>query len=132
MHPGRNDPCPCGSGNKYKKCCGRAIIAPMDPGVSRASAVRALDLTLTERLVRFARIRLGRDWIQYAVDSYTGGASVPIDDAELGLAIPFRGRCSICTCRDMTSHSLACSARKGGIGCLRNSVDCSMPSLTRG
>jgi len=19
---GRNDPCPCGSGNKYKKCCG--------------------------------------------------------------------------------------------------------------
>jgi hypothetical protein len=22
-HVGRNDPCPCGSGNKYKKCCGR-------------------------------------------------------------------------------------------------------------
>jgi|GEM_PF-1001571 len=21
--PGRNDPCPCGSGRKYKKCCGR-------------------------------------------------------------------------------------------------------------
>ena len=21
---GRNDPCPCGSGQKYKKCCGRA------------------------------------------------------------------------------------------------------------
>ena len=21
MHPGRNDPCPCGSGKKYKKCC---------------------------------------------------------------------------------------------------------------
>jgi len=20
--PGRNDPCPCGSGRKYKKCCG--------------------------------------------------------------------------------------------------------------
>ncbi len=20
---GRNDPCPCGSGNKYKKCCGK-------------------------------------------------------------------------------------------------------------
>jgi SWIM/SEC-C metal-binding protein len=28
---GRNDPCPCGSGNKYKKCCLRApapIAAP--------------------------------------------------------------------------------------------------------
>ena len=21
--PGRNDPCPCGSGLKYKKCCGK-------------------------------------------------------------------------------------------------------------
>ena len=21
--PGRNDPCPCGSGRKYKRCCGR-------------------------------------------------------------------------------------------------------------
>ena len=21
--PGRNDPCPCGSGKKYKRCCGR-------------------------------------------------------------------------------------------------------------
>lgn len=21
---GRNDPCPCGSGRKYKKCCGRS------------------------------------------------------------------------------------------------------------
>ncbi|MDD2498968.1 MAG: SEC-C metal-binding domain-containing protein, partial [Desulfitobacteriaceae bacterium] len=24
---GRNDPCPCGSGKKYKKCCGRDISA---------------------------------------------------------------------------------------------------------
>ncbi|MGI6664294.1 MAG: SEC-C metal-binding domain-containing protein [Christensenellaceae bacterium] len=24
---GRNDPCPCGSGKKYKKCCGRAETA---------------------------------------------------------------------------------------------------------
>lgn len=23
--PGRNDPCPCGSGRKYKKCCGRHV-----------------------------------------------------------------------------------------------------------
>ena len=22
--PGRNDPCSCGSGKKYKKCCGKA------------------------------------------------------------------------------------------------------------
>ena len=23
--PARNDPCPCGSGKKYKKCCGKAM-----------------------------------------------------------------------------------------------------------
>ncbi len=23
--PGRNDPCPCGSGKKYKKCCGKDL-----------------------------------------------------------------------------------------------------------
>jgi uncharacterized protein YecA (UPF0149 family) len=22
---GRNDPCPCGSGKKFKKCCGKAV-----------------------------------------------------------------------------------------------------------
>ena len=22
---GRNDPCPCGSGKKYKKCCGKGV-----------------------------------------------------------------------------------------------------------
>ena len=24
---GRNDPCPCGSGKKYKKCCGASVAA---------------------------------------------------------------------------------------------------------
>ena len=23
---GRNEPCPCGSGKKYKRCCGRATV----------------------------------------------------------------------------------------------------------
>jgi len=30
--PGRNDPCPCGSGKKYKRCCGSARRPP-DAGV---------------------------------------------------------------------------------------------------
>lgn len=28
---GRNDPCPCGSGGKYKKCHGRFSVTPLDP-----------------------------------------------------------------------------------------------------
>lgn len=27
MTVGRNDPCPCGSGKKYKKCCGNQAAA---------------------------------------------------------------------------------------------------------
>jgi len=31
MSVGRNDPCPCGSGKKYKKCCGAVIaLAPVE------------------------------------------------------------------------------------------------------
>ena len=31
MKPGRNDPCPCGSGKKYKQCClGKALNKPLD------------------------------------------------------------------------------------------------------
>jgi protein O-GlcNAc transferase len=34
MHPGRNEPCPCGSGKKFKKCCNSlpyAVISTPDP-----------------------------------------------------------------------------------------------------
>jgi SWIM/SEC-C metal-binding protein len=24
---GRNDPCPCGSGQKFKKCCGSSVVS---------------------------------------------------------------------------------------------------------
>jgi tetratricopeptide (TPR) repeat protein len=36
---GRNDPCPCGSGKKYKKCCmGKGGIADRKPNIARQSA----------------------------------------------------------------------------------------------
>jgi len=48
---GRNDPCPCGSGRKFKRCCGaRDGAAPAAPAAfSRADRRRAFD-----RLVGFA------------------------------------------------------------------------------
>jgi tetratricopeptide (TPR) repeat protein len=39
MNPGRNDPCPCGSGKKYKKCCGKFESSPPTlPGQQKANA----------------------------------------------------------------------------------------------
>jgi tetratricopeptide (TPR) repeat protein len=38
MNPGRNDACPCGSGKKYKRCCGSQPSAPAAQSASRAAA----------------------------------------------------------------------------------------------
>ena len=38
--PGRNDPCPCGSGNKYKKCCQPKDEAAEREGQAEAQARR--------------------------------------------------------------------------------------------
>jgi hypothetical protein len=101
MKPGRNDPCPCGSGRKYKTCCGAvsnlkaapatapANDTPEAANVPRARHVKALDNELATRLLRFARARFGRDWIGLALDAYTDGAHRTIEDAELQLAIPW-------------------------------------------
>jgi tetratricopeptide (TPR) repeat protein len=39
--PGRNDPCPCGSGNKYKKCCLAKEEAVERDQLAKADAQRA-------------------------------------------------------------------------------------------
>ena len=48
--PGRNDPCLCGSGKKFKKCCGNAV----ETGFSRIDRERAF-----ERLTAFVAEELG-------------------------------------------------------------------------
>lgn len=54
----RNDPCPCGSGRKYKKCCLES--AALTPGhVPRPSLARALDDALMAELILFQRGRYG-------------------------------------------------------------------------
>jgi hypothetical protein len=46
--PGRNSPCPCGSGRKYKRCCG----APGGP-LDAAKELHAIDEALFPRILRF-------------------------------------------------------------------------------
>jgi len=46
MKPGRNDPCPCGSGKKYKKCCwGKAPPAPAPTAAEAASLPAAIPVS---------------------------------------------------------------------------------------
>ena len=40
---GRNEPCPCGSGAKFKLCHGAVVIAPAPPAAAAAATQRACD-----------------------------------------------------------------------------------------
>jgi len=55
MKPERNDPCPCGSGKKYKKCCGanaspQPVAAPVDLAGQAAAAFERGDFATSIRI----------------------------------------------------------------------------------
>jgi hypothetical protein len=57
--PGRNEPCPCGSGRKFKKCHGEIAPAPVTPRISRAELLRAIEAELgSEHIGRLSRAEL--------------------------------------------------------------------------
>ena len=67
MDIGRNEPCPCGSGEKYKRCCG----APKsDPLSLAAGAVRAAQETAEAKVVRLMRNEFGDEAFDDAWDEF--------------------------------------------------------------
>jgi Tfp pilus assembly protein PilF/2-polyprenyl-3-methyl-5-hydroxy-6-metoxy-1,4-benzoquinol methylase len=52
MTPGRNEPCPCGSGRKYKQCCGRSGATTPAPARDDVGAYNA-QATLLQRQGRY-------------------------------------------------------------------------------
>ncbi len=80
MKPGRNDPCSCGSGKKYKHCCLRAESAAVEtPEEFLRRRVRALIDGLSERLLYFAGSRLGAGLIDEAWADFTLGEEETFD-----------------------------------------------------
>lgn len=49
---GRNEPCPCGSGKKFKKCCAQAERIELSPETRRALALQQSDQQLLNEMVR--------------------------------------------------------------------------------
>ena len=58
---GRNDPCPCGSGKKYKRCCLTGTSAPSTTLESPWSRQREASDRLTPALLKLAARELGED-----------------------------------------------------------------------
>lgn len=74
---GRNDPCPCGSGRKYKKCCLHNNAA----GQSSASAAATLhqqDERLVAHLTRYAIDRFGEAASDFMADFYDVNAALQL------------------------------------------------------
>jgi len=43
VNPGRNAPCPCGSGKKYKKCCGKLESDPLTLSLQQKANTASLN-----------------------------------------------------------------------------------------
>jgi hypothetical protein len=81
MTPGRNDPCPCGSGKKYKHCCLRAAISSSDSSDALAwrRVRRALDeFAMATTMLRFVAETYGPDALEEAWEEFSG-AEEPFD-----------------------------------------------------
>ncbi|HTY60383.1 MAG TPA: SEC-C domain-containing protein, partial [Bacteroidota bacterium] len=68
--PGRNDPCPCGSGKKYKRCHGATSPIPVDSGYDR---VRGLIQEANLQILEFSTRRYGPPEMQAAWDEFLDG-----------------------------------------------------------
>ncbi|MFQ5799454.1 MAG: YecA family protein [Bacteroidota bacterium] len=76
MTTGRNDPCPCGSGKKYKKCCGAKVLRTSDFGYDR---IRRLDAESGNLLMRFAKQHYGDDALENAWEEFRFSDGTPFD-----------------------------------------------------
>lgn len=63
---GRNDPCPCGSGKKYKKCC----LKEESEESLRVSKHRETLSMLTRKLIEFSSLSRFRDEFEKAMEIY--------------------------------------------------------------
>jgi len=79
---GRNDPCPCGSGKKYKKCHLDSDRASGNVS-SKTETVHEMDFRLVQDIGRFASRHFGSEWIGSLDDD------IGKDEALLQLFLPW-------------------------------------------
>lgn len=72
---GRNDPCPCGSGRKYKQCCLRAV----DVADLTWRRMREAEGRLIPRMWHLAVEAWGQDGVDEAYSVFFAGTPVPDD-----------------------------------------------------
>ncbi len=88
MDVGRNEPCPCGSGQKYKRCCGAPKSDPLELAAGR---VRDAQDSAEAKVARFVRDEFGVDGLNVAWDEFdlTDGRLDRERNDELNLFFPW-------------------------------------------
>ena len=74
--PGRNEPCPCGSGRKFKHCCLRA----QDEEDGQRVRLRSAEGVLVPALFSYAAQEFGEEFFDEAWDAFFLWKDVPDDD----------------------------------------------------
>jgi hypothetical protein len=73
---GRNDPCPCGSGKKYKRCHGAVAEDTIVDGYDR---IRQLDGEVGEKMITYIARQYGKEGMQRALDEYGSDDEAMLD-----------------------------------------------------
>ncbi|MGE3343533.1 MAG: YecA family protein [Vicinamibacterales bacterium] len=73
--PGRNDPCPCGSGRKFKQCC----LWRDNADVSARMRIRRSEGQVVEGVLSFITRRFGPDYVRAAWNQFFLWQDVPED-----------------------------------------------------
>ncbi|MEZ5293439.1 MAG: SEC-C metal-binding domain-containing protein [Vicinamibacterales bacterium] len=93
--PGRNDPCPCGSGKKYKHCC---LVSRDAEDVARVR-IRSVEGRVVEAVFKYALERWGEPLFHHAWEDFWNYDDVPEDMVATpefdGLFIPWFTTCFV-------------------------------------
>ncbi|GAP66043.1 hypothetical protein MBSD_n1345 [Mizugakiibacter sediminis] len=89
MQPGRNDPCPCGSGKKYKHCCLTAsqVVAAAPEELVWQRLRRLKDGSYATMMFRFVRDAYGEAAVGEAWDEFTLWEDEPFDPRSPHIAV---------------------------------------------
>jgi hypothetical protein len=85
---GRNDRCTCGSGKKFKKCCGGGnTVVELPIEAREAQALHQMDRQLVEEILRLATKRFGPQWLSEVAAAYF--AEYEASEHEIQLLVPW-------------------------------------------